>query len=411
VPDTPQAASFPQKRPAGCPFDPPTEYADLRDSDGPVRMSTPAGVDAWVFSRYDDVRRILTDPRLSSRSAPSAHVVPGADVEQAVGTVAILQDDGDRHLRLRRLLSSEFTVQRMEELRPRIAELVEQHLDAMLETGGPVDLVEVFALPIPSLVICELLGVPYEERDQFQHRSEILGSTDRSQEELDRAGQELAQYAAAVVLARLEKREDDLLSRLITRAEEQGRPLTVPELVSIALTLLIAGHETTSNMITLSTVALLREPEQLRGLREQPDLVPAAVEEMLRYLTVLQFGLFRHLEADVPAPAGAGQQVSPLTLAAGEFLIAALSAANRDERFFPDPDRIDLSRQGAAHLAFGAGRHLCLGQHLARVMLQEVFGRLFGRIPTLRLAVPFEQLRFKEDAMTYGVLSLPVSWD
>jgi cytochrome P450 len=374
-------------------------------------MATPAGVNAWVFTRYDDVRRVLTDPRLSSRSAPSAHVIPGADLDRAVGTAAILQDDGDRHIHLRRLLAEEFTVKRMESLRPRIGQLIEEHLDALLATGGPADLVEMFALPIPSLVICEMLGVPYEERDQFQHRSEILGAVDRSPEEIGRAGEELGQYAAGLVLARLERREDDLLSRLITRAEEQGTALTVPELVSIALTLLIAGHETTANMISLSTLALLGTHDQLSVLRERPEVAPAAVEEMLRYLTVLQFGLFRHVEQDMVVDRSASADASPIVIRAGEFLVAQLSAANRDGRVFVAPDRIDLTRGNAAHLAFGSGRHQCLGQHLARVMLQEVFIRLFRRIPTLRLGVPFDQIVYKNNAMVYGVTRLPVIWE
>ncbi|WP_433018064.1 cytochrome P450 [Kribbella sp. CA-294648] len=410
TPDRIGVPPFPLNRPTGCPFDPAAEYAPLRDLEGPVEMSTPAGVNAWVFTRFDDVRRVLADPRLSSRLAPSAHAVPGADLDRQIGTAAILQDDGEHHLRLRRLLASEFTIKRMEALRPRIAQLIEDRLDSMLRSDRPVDLVEVFALPIPSLVICELLGVPYEERDQFQHRSAILGTVDRRPEELERAGVELGQYAAGLVLARQAKREDDLLSRLITRAEEQGDALAVPELVSIVLTLLIAGHETTANMIALSTLALLGEPELLRTLRHQPEISAQAVEEMLRYLSVLQFGLFRQIEDDIPLIHSTPAAI-PADIKAGEYLIAALPAANRDDRVFPDPDRIDLTRQGPAHLAFGFGRHQCLGQQLARVMLQEVFNRLFRRIPTLRLAVPVEQIRFKDNAMTYGVATLPVTWE
>lgn len=393
---------FPMARPTGCPFDPPPEYGVLRQAEQPTRMSTPAGVDVWVFSRYDDVRRILADPRLSSRSAPSAHVILNADLEHATGTVAILQDDGDKHLRLRRLLATEFTVQRMEAFRPRVASVVEDHLDALLAGPRPVDLVEAFALPIPSLLICELLGVPYGERHEFQSRSATLGAIDLSPEELERASAELAQYATGLVLARLDRREDDLLSRLITRAEAQGAPLAVPDLVSVILTLLIAGHETTSNMIALGVLALFDQPAQRQLLIDRPDASSPAVEELLRYLSVLQFGLLRHVEEDI--------SLGDRSIKAGEYLVAALPAANRDGSVFHEPDRLDLQRGEAAHLAFGAGRHLCLGQHLARVTLQEVFGRLFARIPTLRPAGPSADLEFKDAAMTYGLTSLPVTW-
>jgi cytochrome P450 len=394
---------FPAARPSGCPFDPATGYTALRETPGLTKVSTPAGVDAWVFSRYDDVRSVLTDTRLSSRSAPSAHVVPGADLEREVESGSILQNDGERHAYLRRLLTSEFTVKRVQALKPRIQELIEEHLDAMLASPGPVDLVKAFALPIPSLVICELLGVPYADRAEFQERSAVLVSVDRPEDEVMRVSEELQQYMAGLVMAKLDKREEDLLSRLITRAEEQGSPLSVPELVSIGITLLIAGHETTANMIALSTLVLLRNPDQLDALRENPGLAPSAAEEMLRYLTVVQFGLFRHVMEDIP--------IGDETIKAGEYLIAAISSGNRDEMAFPDPDRIDLSRKASAHLAFGFGPHQCLGQQLARVELQEVYTRLYRRIPTLRLAVPFEEIKFKDNTLVYGVTALPVTWD
>ncbi|GAB3835053.1 cytochrome P450 [Kribbella italica] len=396
--------AFPHIRPSECPFDPATGYADLLADDQPTKVSTPLGIDAWVVSRYDEVREVLSNPNLSSRSAPSAHMSPHADLEREVDSGSILQNDGERHAHLRRLLTAEFTVKRVQALRPRIVDLIEQHLDQMLAAGGPVDLVEQFALPIPSLVICELLGVPYDDREQFQHWSALLLSVKRTQEEQLETSEELQQYMAELVRSKQEDRSaDDLLSRLITRAEDQGTPLTVPELVSIGITLLIAGHETTANMIGLSTLALLRDPEQLEHLREHPEIAPAAVEEMLRYLTVVQFGLFRHVLDDIP--------IGDETVKVGEYLIAAITAGNRDTSVFPDPDRIDLTRKASAHLAFGFGPHQCLGQQLARVELIEVYTRLFRRIPTLRLAVPFEDIRFKHDALVYGLAELPVTWE
>jgi cytochrome P450 len=177
----------------------------------------------------------------------------------------------------------------------------------------------------------------------------------------------------------------------------------LPELVTLGISLLIAGHETTANMIALSTLALLRNPHQLEALRKDPSLAPAAAEELLRYLSVVQFGVFRHVTEDIP--------LREETIKAGEYLIAALSSGNRDESVFPAADQLDLDRKASAHLAFGFGPHQCLGQQLARVELQEVYTRLYRRIPTLRLAVPFEEIRFKNNTLVYGVTALPVTWD
>jgi cytochrome P450 len=395
--------SFPVSRPSGCPFDPPARYAGYRRAEAPVKVATPAGVDAYVISRYDDVRTLLRDPRLSSRLAPSDHVVPDADLDRAAETGSILQVDGAAHKRLRRLLATEFAARRMEAMRPRIAAMIDERIDAMLAAGGPVDLVQEFALPIPSLVICELLGVPYADRQEFQERSALLVRVDGWTEEMAKASDELNQYIAGLVLAKQSRRSDDTLSRLITRGEELGTPLSVEELVTVGVTLLIAGHETTANMIALSTLALLRNPDQLEKLRADPALAPTAVEELLRHLSVVHFGLFREVTDDVP--------VGPMTLEAGSYLIASLSSANRDETVFPDPDRLDLTRPAGAHVAFGFGPHQCLGQQLARIELQEVFTRLYTRIPTLRLAVPFEQIDYRDNTLVYGVTALPVTWD
>jgi cytochrome P450 len=394
--------AFPTERPSGCPFDPASGYTALRERVAPTKVSTPAGVDAWVVTGYDEVKSVLRDDRLSSRLAPSDHVVVDADLDRVAQAGSVLQLDGQAHRRLRRVLATEFSVKRMEAYRPRVAQLIDEHIDAMLAHGGPIDLVEAFALPIPSLVICELLGVPYEDRAEFQARSALLVSIDGDPEETMAASEGLGQFITGLVLAKQAKRDDDMLSRIISRGEEMGADLTVEELVMIGFTLLIAGHETTANMIALSTLALLREPGQLELVREKPELAGTAVEELLRYLSVVQFGVFRHVTGDMPA--------GPATLEAGDYLVAALSAANRDSSVFEDPDELDVTRTGTAHVAFGFGPHQCLGQQLARVELQEVFSRLYTRIPTLRLAVPFEDIQFKDNTLVYGVQALPVTW-
>lgn len=406
--ETPTPAStphpaFPLGRPSGCPFDPASAYAVLREESSLTKVSTPAGVDAWMVSRYDDLRTVLRDRRLSSRLAPSDHAVEGADLDREADAGSILNLDGAEHTRLRRLLTTEFTVKRIEALRPRIQQIIDLHIDAILASPRPIDLVRDFALPIPSLVICEMLGVPYVDRDVFQRQSAQLVAVDVPLPEVEAVAAEMQQYMAGLVMAKLEQPADDLLSRLIERANSTERPLSMEELVSIGITLLIAGHETTANMIALSTLVLLRNPDQLKVLRDSPELAPTATEELLRYLSVVQFGVFRQVTEDM--------ELASEQLKAGEFLIAALSAGNRDESVYPDADHVDLSRRASTHLAFGFGPHQCLGQQLARVELQEVFTRLYRRIPTLRLAVPFEEIDFKHNTLVYGVKALPVTWD
>ena len=399
----PGLATFPTARDAECPFDPPAEYTELRAQEGTGSLACPVGVDARVVSRYADVRAMLVDPHLSSHAAPSTHVVAGGLLDRPVAPGSLLNMDGPGHARLRRLLTPEFTVKRIQAMRPYIQGLVDDHLDAMLARTGPVDLVHDFALPIPSLVICELLGVSYDDRDRFQEQTAVLIDTTSDPAASEQANQEIAQFMTQLVLAKQEQPTDDLLGRLIVRAREGGQELSVEELVTLGVTLLIAGHETTANMIGLSTLALLRRPDQLAALRADPALAGPAVDEMLRYLSIVQFGVLRQATDDLT--------IGDETINAGEWLVAALSAGNRDESVFPDPDRIDLGRGATAHLAFGYGIHQCLGQQLARVELQEVFARLHQRIPTLRLAVPFEDIEFKNDALVYGVRALPVTWD
>ncbi|MET0132274.1 MAG: cytochrome P450 [Kibdelosporangium sp.] len=397
------APAFPATRTPGCPFDPPAEFAKLRDDDPISQASCPAGIDAWVVTRYEDVRAVLADQRLSSRGAPSAHVVPGVSLDQPIAPGNMLRMDGADHARLRRMLTAEFTVRRIEAMRPYIRRIVDEHLDAMLAGPRPADLYQAFALPIPSLVICELLGVPYEDRDDFHQQSAVLVAVDSPPAIRQAAFQQIQRYMTALFEAKQVDPADDLISRLIRRGEESGQPFTGQEMVSLGATLLIAGHETTANMIALSTVALLQHQDELAKLRANPDLAQPAVEEMLRYLSVVQFGLLRHATEDI--------RLGGITVKSGEWLVAALGSGNRDEAVYPDADRIDLARTAKTHLAFGFGIHQCLGQQLARVELQEVYARLFRRIPTLRLAVAVADLEYKDNTLVYGVHELPVTWE
>ena len=389
-----------------CPFDPPAEYKRLRDEDPVSRLAFPDGSAGWLVSRYAEVRSLLADPRTSSQLgfglSPVRELPPEAQELMRVRPGQFIRMDPPEHTRYRRLLTGQFTVRRMNALTPRIEQIVADHLDAMGKMARPVDLVENFALPVPSLVICELLGVPYTDRDLFQRLSRALLSMTTDGPTLVRVRGELMQYMLDLVRAKRLQPGDDLLSGLIAREDPEGA-LTDEELVSIGNLLLIAGHETTANMLALGTLALLEHPAQLAALRADPSMIDRAVEELLRYLTIVQFGVVRTTAEDV--------EVGGRCIRAGQPVVASLAAANRDPQQFPDPDLLDLSRQYSPHLAFGHGVHQCLGQQLARVEMKVGFTAVLERFPTLRLAVPLDQVRMRDDMFIYGVHELPVTWD
>jgi cytochrome P450 len=392
--------ALPTTRPTGCPFDPPEVYTTWRGAEPTVKVRCPTGMDAWLVTRYGDVRAVLADRTMSSRGASSVHVNPSGDPDPKPSPGSIIQLDGKQHSRLRKMVIAEFTVRRVAAMREYVQELVESHLDAMLAKPGTADLVRDFALPIPSLVICELLGVPYADRERFQHQSTVLVSTDATRDRQKQANDELCGYLAGLFADKQRNPQDDLFSRLIARGEATGDPLTMEELVVLGLSLLVAGHETTANMIALSTLVLLEHPEQRDVVLQAPE---RAVEELLRYLSVVQFGVLRYATEDV--------QVGERAVKAGEWLVAALNSANRDEELFPGGDKLDFHRESPRpHVAFGFGAHQCIGQQLARVELQEALTRLFRRVPDLRLAVSREALAYKHNTLVYGVRELPIAW-
>ncbi|ADJ43145.1 cytochrome P450 [Amycolatopsis mediterranei S699] len=394
----PATPALPTTRPAGCPFDPPGSYATLRETAPTSKVRCPAGMDAWLVTRYADVRAVLADRTMSSRGASSVHVNPNADLDEEVHPGSIIQLDGAAHSRLRKKVLAEFTVRRVEALRGYVRQLVESHLDAMLAQAAPADLVRDFALPIPSLVICELLGVPYADRSQFQRQSTTLVSTDATREEGEQAYDALSGYLAELFTEKQRNPQEDLFSRLSAAGADD--PLTMEELVVLGLSLLVAGHETTANMIALSTLVLLEHPGQREAVLAAPE---RAVEELLRYLSVVQWGVLRYATEDV--------RVGSREVRAGEWLVAALNSANRDEPVFPGADKLDFDREHPrTHVAFGFGAHQCVGQQLARVELQEALTGLFRRVPDLRLAVPREELAYKHNTLVYGVRELPVAW-
>jgi cytochrome P450 len=383
-----------------CPFDPPAEYRTLREQAPIADVTLPDGLPGVLVTRYADIRAVLSDPRFSSRRRQvriGAAEPDGAPLPPPAPGMFIMMD-APEHTRFRRQLTGQFTVRRMQQLAPAVERIVAEQLDAMAGAEGPVDLVQAFALPVPSLVICELLGVPYADREEFQHGSARMLKVDVSLEESRQAQLEMRQFMHRLVLAKRAEPGDDILSGLVRSGE-----LTDEELVGVGVLLLVAGHETTANMIALGTMSLLHNPDQLAALRADPSLLDGAVEELLRYLTVIQFGIRRTATEDL--------ELNGHPVKAGTTVVAAVPSGNRDEDQFPDTaDELDVRRAYSPHLAFGHGIHQCLGQQLARVEMKAAFAALFDRFPTLRLAVPVAEVPMRDDMVVYGVHELPVTW-
>ncbi|MFJ9417756.1 cytochrome P450 [Streptomyces sp. NPDC101227] len=387
----------PQPTVRTCPFDPPEEYRTLREQEPVTQMTLLDGQSGWLVSRYEDVRAVLTDPRFSAGGPRLGDSTPAGAPHTPPPGMFIFMDPPE-HTRFRRLLTGKFTVRRMRQLTSLVEQFVAERLDAMARAESPVDLVQEFALPVPSLVICELLGVPYADREEFQRNSARMISLTAGPEANQEAREAMRSHIHRLVRAKRAEPTDDILGELVQSGE-----LTDEELAGVGSLLLIAGHETTANMIALGTMCLLDNPEQLAALRADPTLMDGAVEELLRHLTIVQYGARRIALEDV--------ELHGHVIKAGSPVVASLTSGNRDAAQFPDdPDRLDLMRKYSPHLAFGHGIHQCLGQQLARVEMKAALGALFDRFPTLRLAVPPEDVPMRHDMIVYGVHELPVTW-
>ncbi|MFB6985030.1 MULTISPECIES: cytochrome P450 [unclassified Streptomyces] len=386
--------TLPAERRPGCPFDPPAELIDARRH-GPIsRYTHPGGKPGWLITGYDLVRSVLADSRFSSRK--ELLNVVDFEIPPAPPGEFLLMDE-PQHGRYRKPLVGKFTARRMRVLTERIEQITTDCLDAMERTGPPTDLVTAFAKPIPTIIICELLGVPYRDRDSFQEQIDTFMSGETTDEDLIAAYSATQDYLAQLVAAKRANPTDDVLSELA------DSDLTDEELQGISLILLAAGFDTTANMLSLGTFALLQNPAQLAALRADPALTDQAVEELLRYLSVAKT-FMRTALVDV--------EVGGHSIEAGTTVVLSYNTANRDAERFTDPHVLDLRRQDGGHLAFGHGIHLCLGQQLARVEMRVAFSALLNRFPTLRLAVPAEEVGLRpETADIYGVKSLPVTWD
>ncbi|MFC0435310.1 cytochrome P450 [Kutzneria buriramensis] len=395
--------AFPLSR-SRCPLSPPPEYARLREEQSVSRVTLRvSGKQVWVVTQHEQVRQVLGSPDMSSNwklpGYPLQVPLP-PEVLESLELPLVAMDPPDHTVR-RRALIPELTARRMQALRPRIQEVTDEHITAMLAKGGPVDLIQELAVPVPSLVFCDLIGVAPDNVGFFRHYAEQMVNRDISPEEMGAAQYEMEMHLQGLVAQKTETPGDDVLSRVIIK-NKVTQELEHNDIVALARMLLFGGFDTTANIIGLGTVALLQNPEQLAQVKADPSLMPRAIEELLRYLSISDSATARVATKDV--------EIGGVLIRAGEGIIALNGSANRDDRFFANPDELDIHRDAKGHLAFGHGNHQCPGANLVRVELDCVFSTLFRRIPELRLAAPVEELEFKHDQLIYGLYSLPVTW-
>jgi cytochrome P450 len=397
---TPEAPNFPMPRTS--PFDPPPAYRALAAERPIFRVKTPRDQLAWVVTRHDDVRAVLLDKRFSSDPrSPGFPTYLTGDIDPPPGF--FLQLDPPDQPRLRKLVNREFVIAEMERLRPRMQVILDQLIDKMIAAGSSADLVRELAYPMAATVICEMLKVPYEDHAVFISLTDTVLNRSSTAEETARAATELMAYFDRLVTRRKQETgpADDILGRLVVH--ERTGEISHVELVGLAALLLLSGYDTMAQMIGLGVLVLLLHPGQLAEIRADPSLVPLAVEELLRYLSINHSGLPRAALEDV--------EVGGQLIRAGEGVLVMINAANRDQAVFDRPDEFDIHRRAVdQHVAFGHGLHKCIGLTLARVELSTVFAGLFKRLPALQLQRGPDELPFRHEMVLYGVRELPVSW-
>jgi cytochrome P450 len=389
-------SELPIQRPDGRPFDPPTELARIREETPLRRMRFPDGHIGWLATSHAHVRAILADARFSSRYEllHLPYEIPGATDIPPAAPGDLSGVDAPQHTRYRRLLAGKFTVRRMRQLTDRIGQITAEALEAMERHGPPMDLVTAYAQPIPALVICEMLGVPYADREQFHDYALTMTGLNATADERTQAWVAVTDYVRRLAREKRDDPTDDLLSDLT------DSDLTEDELAGLGSFLLGAGLDTTANMVGLGVFALLEHPDQLAAWRNDPGLTDQAVEELMRYLTITPTGVRAAIE-DV--------ELDGHLIEAGESVTLSIQAANRDPLRFPDPDILDISRKASGHLGFSFGAHQCLGQHLARAEMRVAFPALLTRFP-MRLAEPAEDVMLRSDCDIYGAYRLMVEW-
>ncbi|MYR40723.1 cytochrome P450 [Streptomyces sp. SID5910] len=374
----------------------------MRTHDPVARVTLPTKREAWVVTRYDDVRELLSDPRVSADiRRPNFPALGEGEQEAGARFRPFIRTDAPEHTKYRRMLLPVFTVRRVRAMRPVVQARVDEILDGMLAAGGPVDFVSAYANAVSTSVICELLGIPRENLEFFRDVTRISGSRRSTAEQVSEALGGLFGLLAELIARRREEPGDDLISKLVTDHLVTGDVTTEQLLSTLGITV-NAGRETTTSMIALSTLLLLDRPELMAQLRDDTSLMPAAVDELLRVLSVADSIPLRVAAEDI--------ELSGRTIPADDGVIALLAGANHDPEQFDDPERVDFHRTANHHVAFGHGVHQCVGQHLARLELEVALGTLVRRVPTLRLAGGRDDVVVNHDSATFGLEELRVTW-
>ncbi len=394
---------YPMERDLRCPFAPPPQM--LGNAKGLSRVKIWNGDTPWLITGYEEARALFADSRVSVDDRREGfphwneHMLATVDKRPR----SVFTSDAEEHTRFRRMLSKPFTFRRVEGLRPVIQKITDECIDEILAGPQPADIVDKLALPVPTVVISEMLGVPYEDHEFFQEHANAGLARYAAADAMQKGAMSLHQYLIDLIEKKQAEPAEDAVSDLAERVT--AGEISVKEAAQLGTGLLIAGHETTANVIGIGVLALLENPAQADFLRdtEDPKAIANAVEELMRYLSIIQNGQRRVAIEDI--------EISGETIRAGEGIIIDLAPANWDAKAYPEPDKLDLSRENAGQqLGFGYGRHQCVGQQLARAELQIVFHTLLRRIPTIRLAIPFDEVPFKHDRLAYGVYELPVTW-
>ena len=401
---TADVPEYPMDRDARCPFAPPPQMLKMNETKPLSRVRIWDGSTPWLITGHAVARELFADPRVSVDDRLDGF--PHWN-EHMLSTVnkrprSVFTSDAEEHTRFRRMLSKPFTFRRVEALRPVIQEVTDECIDAILAGPQPADLVAKLALPVPTRVISDMLGVPYDDHEFFQEHANAGLARYAAADAMQKGAFSLHKYLVNLVEEKQANPSEDAVSDLAERVT--AGEISVKEAAQLGTGLLIAGHETTANMIGIGILALLENPEQAALLRDSddPKFIANAVEELMRFLSIIQTGQRRIATEDI--------EIGGETIRAGEGIIIDLAPANWDGAAYSEPDKLDLGRDVGQQLGFGYGRHQCVGQQLARAEMQIVFPTLLKRIPTLKLAIPFGDVPFKHDRLAFGVYELPVTW-
>lgn len=398
APSCPHLEAIPEKR--TCPFDPPPEYTRLRKEQPIVRVKTPRGDFAWLVTRFEDVRKALSDKRLSSDPrTPGYPTYITGDVPPPPGF--FLQVDAPDHTRLRKSITQDFLNSHVEKLKPRMQAIFDEQLDLMLTQEAPVDFIKTVAIPVSAKIICELLGTPLEDHSYVQQLTDTVLDRTSTSEDAERAAIELMRYFDRIVTEKEQQGGEDLLCRLIVKAHHEGQP-SHEEMVGLAALLLLSAYDTMALAMGLGVVTLINNPTQLDLFLADKSKANSLVDELVRYLSINHAGLPRAATADMEI---GGQHIK-----AGEGVVLMINSANRDPYVFDEPDVFDINRTEKQHLGFGHGIHKCLGMHFARAELSIAFRTLFTRVPSITIAVAQDELQYRDKMVLYGLKALPVTW-